>query len=153
MGLSIPYQGRVLRWDVEGVDFSTPRNYDGPPLTQSTMREALRRRELSAIREDGVENPGDEDGDEPAGLAEDDPPTLDGSNSSGSSSSGSSVSAGVSSRISSGSSGSSSNGDGCSRSRLVSAGVSSDASVASVSAKEVDSCACMSASSSIVGKF
>ena len=37
------------RPSTKGVDFSTLRRCDGPPLTQSTMREAFRRQELSTI--------------------------------------------------------------------------------------------------------
>jgi hypothetical protein len=66
------------RPSTKGVDYSTSRKSDHPPLTQSTMMEAFHRQELSAICEDEVEDHEDEDGEELAGLAEEDFPALDG---------------------------------------------------------------------------
>jgi hypothetical protein len=141
------------RPSTKGVDFTTQRESDGPPLTQSTMREAFQRRELSAIREEEVEDHKDADGEELAGLAEEDFPALDGgtiargrAGSSRSSSSRSSISSGSSSSsIIMGSS----SIIGSSDSRLGNGSVT----VASGSAREVDSSACISASSSSVEKF
>jgi hypothetical protein len=128
------------------VNFSTLRRYDGPPITQSTMREAFQRREFSAICEDEVEGREDEDGDELTGLAKEDFPALDGKRSTRRRLEGS--------RSSSSSSTSNSSGSGsCSDTRLVSVSVFSDVPVASVSAREVDSSSRMSASSSSVGEF
>ena len=141
------------RPSTKGVDFSTLRRYDGPPLTQSTMREAFRRQELSTICEDEVGGREDEDGDELNGLAEENFPALDGrrstrrrlgdSDSSSSSSSSSSTSNGI------GDNGSGSYSD----TRLVRVSVSRDIPVASGSGREVDSSSHVSASSSSVGEF
>jgi hypothetical protein len=121
------------RLSIRGVDFFTPRRSDGRPLTQSTMWKAFQRRELSAIYEDDVEDREDEDGDELTGLAEEDFPALDGRRSTRGRSSSSSSSRSSSSNIGSSGSGS------CSHTRFVSVSVFSDVSVASVSAREVDS--------------